>query len=62
LISYVIPVVILLILIVTLSSLGKSELLTGLVSVGGVAIYYFMVYLFRDRLAGKYEFYIRNTK
>lgn len=62
LISYVIPVVILLILIVTLSSLGKSELLTGLVSVGGVAIYYFIVYLFRDRLAGKYEFYIRNTK
>ena len=62
LISYVIPVVILLILIVTLSSLGKSELLTGLLSVGGVAIYYFIVYLFRDRLAGKYEFYIRNTK
>lgn len=61
LISYVIPVVILLILIVTLSAFGKSELLAGLLSVVGVAIYYFIVYLFRGRLAGKYEFYIRNV-
>lgn len=61
LISYVIPVVILLILIVTLSALGKSELLAGLASVGGVAIYYFIVYLFRERLERKYEFYIKNV-
>lgn len=62
LISYVVPVVILLILIVTLSSLGKSELFTGLVSLGGVAIYYFIIYLMRGLLAGKYEFYINDTK
>ncbi len=61
LISYVIPVVFLLILIVTLSALGKSELLAGLASVGGVAIYYFIVYLFRERLERKYEFYIKNV-
>lgn len=60
LISYVVPVIILLILIVTLSSLGKSELLTGLVSIGGIAVYYLILYFFRDRLVGKYEFYIRN--
>ncbi len=56
--SYVIPVLILLIIIVSLSSANLSELAIGLASVVGVAAYYFIVYLFRNRLAGRYEFYI----
>jgi len=62
LISYVIPVIILLILIVSLSTVkGLKELAVGLISVAGVALYYLVVYLMRDRIAGGYEFYIRKN-
>lgn len=59
--SYVIPLMILLILVLSLSSIGLGELACGLVSVGGVAVYYFALYLCRDRLAEGYAFYIRNN-
>jgi len=58
LISYVIPVIILMILIVSLSIIWESEWLIGLVTLLGVAVYYVVLYFFRDKLAGQYEFYI----
>jgi len=58
LISYVIPVIILMILVVSLSVIWDSDWLIGLVTLAGVACYYGILFLFRDKLAGQYEFYI----
>ncbi len=60
LLSYVIPAMILLILILSLPLIGLGELAGGLLAVAGVALYYLILYLFKGRLAGEYEFYIRN--
>lgn len=58
--SYVIPLVILLILVLSLSSIGLGELVSGLASIGGVAVYYLILYFCRNRLAEGYAFYIRK--
>ena len=57
-ISYVIPLLILMILILSLSSVIGNELFTGLVSIAGVGLYYFVIWLFRDRLNNEFVFYI----
>ena len=57
-ISYVIPLAILMILILSLSSVIADELVLGLVSIAGVAVYYFGIWLFRDRLSNEFVFYI----
>ena len=49
-ISYAIPLVILILFLLILSNTGLNELAVGLLSLAGVGIYYFFVYLFRDRL------------
>ena len=58
-ISYVIPLAVLMILILTLSGVFEKEYLRGLVALGGVALYYFIVWLFRDRLNNEFIFYIK---
>ena len=58
-ISYVIPLAVLMILILSLSSVIESEALRALVAIGGVALYYFIIWLFRDRLATEFVFYIK---
>ena len=58
-ISYVIPLAVLMILILSLSPVIDNELLLGLVAVAGVAVYYFVVWLFRDRLQNEFVFYIK---
>lgn len=60
LLSYVIPLVILLILVLSLSWIGLGELASGLASIGGIAVYYLILYLCRNRLAEGYVFYIRK--
>ena len=60
LLSYVLPVMFLLILILSLSLIGLGELAAGVISILGVALYYLILYLFRDRLAEGYEFFIRR--
>lgn len=60
LLSYVIPLVILLILVLTLSSIGLGELVCGLASIGGVALYYLILYFRRDSLVEGYVFYVRK--
>ena len=57
-ISYVIPLLILLILILSLSAVFDKEYLVGIVSIAGVALYYFGIWLFRDRLSDEFVFYI----
>ena len=58
-VSYVIPLLILMILILTLSAVIGNEVITGLVSIGGVAVYYLIIWLFRDRLQNEFVFYIK---
>lgn len=58
--SYVIPVVVLLILILSLSNIGMGELAVGLISVAGTALYYLVLYLFRGKMSEGYGFYIKK--
>ena len=48
-ISYVIPLMILMILILSLSSVIGNEVISGLVAIGGVGVYYLVIWLLRDR-------------
>ena len=57
-ISYVVPLAVLMILILSLSSVIGNELMMGLVAVSGVAVYYFFIWLFRDKLSNEFVFYI----
>ncbi len=57
-ISYVIPVTILLVFLLTLSGYNLNELWVGIVSVTAVGVYYFMIYLFRERIANRFMFTI----
>lgn len=59
-ISYVIPLAILMILILSLSGLALAELYVGLLSIAGVALYYGVVYLLRDRISKEFFFTIRR--
>ena len=58
-ISYVIPLAVLMFLILTLSMVFDSQVVCGLSAVGGVALYYFVVWLFRSRLENEFTFYIK---
>ena len=58
-ISYVIPLAVLMILILSLSLVFDNEVVVGLASVGGVALYYFVIWLLRDRLQNEFTFYIK---
>ena len=58
-ISYVIPLAVLMILILSLSKKKKNEAYRGLAGIAGVGIYYFIIWLFRDRLKNEFTFYIK---
>lgn len=60
-ISYVLPLIILLILLLTLPNMGVCELLTGLISLLAVGGYFVVIYLLRKRLAAQFDFVIAKT-
>jgi positive regulator of sigma E activity len=60
LLSYVIPLVILLGLLLTLLKVGVAEPLSALYSVAAVAVYYVALYFFRDKLKRKFEFVLKE--
>ena len=57
-ISYVIPLAVLIILILSLSAVFENEFLRGGVAIAGVGVYYFIIWLLKDRLSDQFEFYI----
>lgn len=59
-ISYVIPLLILLILILSLSSVIGNEAYVGLAAIAGVALYYFVIWLLRNKLESEFVFYIEK--
>ena len=58
-ISYVIPLAVLMILILSLSGVIGNEVYRALVAIGGVAVYYFFIWLFREKLSNEFVFYIK---
>ena len=48
-------------LILSLHSVIGNDLLTGLAAIGGVALYYFCVWIFKERLQDEFVFYIDNN-
>lgn len=56
--SYVYPLIILMILLLSLPRLNISELFSALLAVLAVAIYYLFLYLCRDRIAKSFIFTI----
>ena len=60
LLAYAVPLFILLILVVSLSFTNVHELAAGAAGLGGIAVWYLILYCFRDRLEREYEFYIRR--
>ncbi len=60
-ISYVIPLALLMSLILILTQVGVSESLSALSAIGVVGLYYFLIWIFRERLAREFVFYIRNN-
>ena len=60
-ISYVIPLAILMALILILTSSGVNEFISATASIGGVGLYYFIIWLLRDKLSNEFEFYIKNN-
>lgn len=58
--SYVIPLVILISLILLCSFLSVNEFVSGLVAMAGVAAWYFGVWMFRDRLRNEFVFGIEK--
>lgn len=58
-IAYVIPLFVMFAVMMTLTALGVPELWCGLGSIVAVALYYFAIFLFRNRLRNQYTFYIK---
>jgi sigma-E factor negative regulatory protein RseC len=58
--SYLIPLIILTILLLYLQNTYQNELIAGLGSIAGVAVYYFIIWLLKDRLENKFSFAIEK--
>ena len=63
LLAYVIPFFILTLLLFGLSAMGSSEEVAALAALAGVALYYVVLWLLRDRVKKRIEFTItKQTK
>ncbi|MCQ2142637.1 MAG: SoxR reducing system RseC family protein [Bacteroidales bacterium] len=58
-VSYVIPLILLLAVLLSMNKAGLGELAAGLSGIGAVAVYYLVIYLLRNRLRNEYVFYIK---
>ena len=57
--AYFIPLLVLLGVILLLVALGVGEVVAGLCGIGAVAVYYLLLWLFRDRFKNEYVFTIK---
>ena len=55
-IVYAVPAIILVTFLLYLQRLGMSELVTGLVILGAIAVYFFVMYLFRGKIGRRIHF------
>ena len=56
--AYFIPLLVLLAVILLLVALGVGEVAAGLAGIGAIAVYYFLLWLLRNRLRNEYVFTI----
>lgn len=61
-ISYVIPLAVLMALILILTSVGVNEFISAGAAIAGVGLYYFVIWLLRDKLNNEFVFYIKNQQ
>ncbi len=61
LLGYLLPFLVLISVLILLNALGLQEWLSGLISLGMLVPYYFMLYVFREKLKKKFTFTIRKT-
>lgn len=61
-ISYVAPLIIVMILLLILPSVLKNDLYTGLACLASLAVYYSAVRIFRDRIRKEFIFTIEKVK
>lgn len=57
--GYILPFVILMAMLITMVALGIPELMSGLISIAALIPYYLVLYCFRERLSGKFEFSLK---
>lgn len=58
--AYMIPIVVLVVVLLTCTKCGLSEVACAMVSLGAVAVYFFGLYLLRERFADKFSFEVRT--
>ena len=59
-VAYVAPLILMVALLLLLLACRVSELAAGLGAIAGVGLYYFVIWLLRDRLRDEYVFTIEN--
>jgi len=58
--SYLIPLIILMVLLLSLQSVGLSEPVIGLSIIGAISLYYLVIWLLRDRLKREFIFVVEK--
>ena len=58
-IAYFLPLVVLLAVALGLMALGAGEVISGLAGIAAVGVYYFVIWLLRDRLRNEYVFSVQ---
>ena len=58
---FLIPFLLVFVLFILLNSLTKNELVASLVSLGSIAAYYYIVWLFRSKIARDYSFVVTKN-
>ena len=58
--SYLIPLIILMVLLLSLQAFGLSEPVIGLSIIGAVSLYYLIIWLLRDRLKKEFIFIVEK--
>lgn len=58
-IAYGLPLVVLFVALMVLTTLGVGELYAGLGAIGAVVLCYFVIFLFRNKISKEYSFYLK---
>lgn len=61
LLAYVLPLIIAVVVLLSLSSVGASELVTGTVALASIAAYYSVLYLSGGKLKNQFTFHLEKT-
>lgn len=60
--AYLLPLLVLVTVLLSSMQAGAGELLSALLSLGATALYYFILFLYRDNLKNEYVFTLKEIK